>query len=237
MTGGAVSDDARKRLEAEHAALWVEIRKMMDQAMRLRHIIDGPRVDVEIYRDGHPRQSSCTLVEAFEQDDDLYGYPRRVSVGGAVITREEWEIDPRNPEAEDEIARRENAAAAKKAAQEAKAAKKAALEAWRQQVKMALYVDDTRVTDWILLTEGAFDLPAMYLDIDGHENPVIQVRYRQDDRITHVSAELFLPGVKKVSGRRNGLGRLRIKPTRVDVSDKRMGIPAEGLPVLEKDDR
>lgn len=227
-----------ERQSAEES-IKAEIRQLQERLHKLYSILEGPRVGVEIeWCDGHTTSSfASTLAEAFARDDEMYGDPTGVGVGGCWITREEWEIDPRNPEAAEEIARREKEAAKKAAAEEAKRAKKAATEAWAQQVKMALYIDDTRVTDWVLLNEGAFDLPAMYLDIDGHEDPTIQVRYRQHNRITHVSGPLLLAGVKKVSGRRNGLGRLRIKPTRVDVSDKRMGIPAEGLPVLEKDDR
>lgn len=214
-----------------------EMAQLRERLRKLHATLRGPRVSVDIHWGGHTISDSCTLAEAFAWESDIYGEPTGVTVGGCLITREAWEIDGRNPEAAEEIARREKAAAEKVAAEEAKRAKKAALEVWRQQVRMALYIDDTRVTDWVLLDEGAFDLPAMYLDIDGHEDPIIRVRYRQDDRVTHVSGPLILAGVKKVSGRRNGLGRLRIKPTRVDVSGKRMGIPAEGLPVLEKDDR
>lgn len=84
--------------QAEIEQLKAQIKPLEDRIRMLRSALRGPRVEVEIiWHDHYTYHDDCTLAAAFQRDDDLYGSPTKVSVGGAEITSEQWRFDLRNP--------------------------------------------------------------------------------------------------------------------------------------------
>lgn len=82
------------------------IDRAVERRCTLRAMLRGPRVEVEIsWHDCYTDHDDCTLAEAFQLEDDLYGSPTKVSVGGAEITSEQWRFDPRNPQYRENVDR------------------------------------------------------------------------------------------------------------------------------------
>lgn len=139
-----------------------EMAQLQERLHKLHATLEGPRVELEVrWCDGHVTSYSGTLAEAFASDDEIYGEPVAVNAGGCWITREEWEIDPRNPDAAEEIQRRADRAAEETRKAAEKAAKEAELERWRQETMVALFDadTDTQVSEWVPFATGKAPVP------------------------------------------------------------------------------
>ncbi|HEY2085479.1 MAG TPA: hypothetical protein VGH54_05520 [Mycobacterium sp.] len=171
-----------------------EMEQLQARLHQLYATLEGPRVTLEVrWRSGYKSYYARTLAEAFAQDDDLYGRPAEVRVGGCVITREEWKTDPRNPEAAEEIRRREE----KAAAEAAKAAKVVAdlerTKKFQQELQVALFDGDTQVSDWVSFAVGKIALSDEWVkhhNFSQNSGPKLKLRTKDGASVASANASV-----------------------------------------------
>lgn len=171
-----------------------EMEQLRARLHQLHATLEGPRVSLEIrWRSGYKASYPYTLVEAFAWEDELYGQPAEVSVGGCVITLEEWKTDPRNPLAAEEIRRREE----KAAAEAAKAAKVVAdlerTKRFQQELQVALFDGDTQVSDWVSFAEGKIALSDEWVkqhNFSQNTGPRLKLRTKDGASVSSANASV-----------------------------------------------
>jgi hypothetical protein len=161
-----------------------EINAELDKArQRIRHLNAfkiGPVVEPVIHYENDTEPAiSDTLVDAFREGKNIeggdYHYQGElvgVSVGGALVTREAWRIDPRNPQAAEEIERLRKQAEAARAVEETERVLLAELKATQQRTEVALFHGDKQITDWVPFADGKIPATEEWLEKKRHDRLV-----------------------------------------------------------------
>lgn len=175
-------------------SIQAEMAQLRARLNQLHAALEGPRVSLEIrWRGGHKASYPYTLVEAFAWDSDLYGKPIEVSVGGCVITRDEWKTDPRNPEAAEEIRRREEKAAAEAAKAAQAVADLERTKKFQQELQVALFDGDTQVSDWVSFAEGKIALSDEWVkhhNFSQNTGPRLKLRTKDGASVSSANASV-----------------------------------------------